>query len=614
MFLASWFSRARRGALSLLLLIGTGLVLTACGGGGGGGSSSSDGTTTSETGTVVVGLTDAEGDFLTYKVSVESLTLTRANGVSVETLPLATPVDFAQYTEMTEFVSTATIPSGVYTAARIRLNYAGADIQVEDATGAAVAVTPLNVNGTPLTGTLELNVRLDPARPLVIAPGVPAHLTLDFNLKASNTVNLAAQPPTVTVEPFLIADVNHQAPKIHRVRGGLRSVNLANQTFDLLLRPFHRITGDFGAFTVAATSTTTFEIDQVAYDNTTGLAQLAQKPVGTATLALGEVNSTNRRFTAAEVYAGSSVAYGASDVVVGNVIARSGDNLTVRGATLIRADGSFLFRDNVTVTLATTTRVTKQLAPGQTFSKDDISVGQRLFLFGTYSAGTNTLDATNGLARMLLTTLTGTVNSTATQQLVMTLQTIDGRRLTLFNFAGTGTPGNDADPNAYEVATANLSLAGLATGTPVRVRGFVRPFGSAPVDFTAQTLINVAQAPAALLVAWNPASATPFVSSSSTGLTLNLNGVGSLHHVLRGGVATELVGVSPSVQPADALHGIYAIGYQGTVQVYTQFALYQQALVARLGANQQARFFGGVGSYSDVSATLTSTGAFVALQ
>ena len=54
-------------------------------------------------GDLVISLTDAEGDFTTYTVDVTSITLTKQNGAEVSTLPLSTTVDFAQYTEMTEF-------------------------------------------------------------------------------------------------------------------------------------------------------------------------------------------------------------------------------------------------------------------------------------------------------------------------------------------------------------------------------------------------------------------------------------------------------------------------------------------------------------------------------
>ncbi len=73
----------------------------------------------SESGDVVIGLTDAKGGYATYTVDVLSLTLTKSNGVVVETLPLNTRVDFAQYTELTEFLTAATVPGGVYTKASI---------------------------------------------------------------------------------------------------------------------------------------------------------------------------------------------------------------------------------------------------------------------------------------------------------------------------------------------------------------------------------------------------------------------------------------------------------------------------------------------------------------
>ena len=69
---------------------------------------------------MVIGLTDQEGDFHSYTVDVLSLTLTKLNGAVVETLPLNTRIDFAQYTEMTEFLTAATIPSGVYVKAQMQ--------------------------------------------------------------------------------------------------------------------------------------------------------------------------------------------------------------------------------------------------------------------------------------------------------------------------------------------------------------------------------------------------------------------------------------------------------------------------------------------------------------
>jgi hypothetical protein len=591
--------------------------LSGCGGGGGG-ESSGNGSTQTTSGEVVIGLTDAAGDFLSYSVDIVSITLTKASGAAVETLPVRTRIDFAQYTEMTEFVTAATIPSGVYTAAKIRLDYTNADIRVEAANGQAVAAVARDQNGQSIT-TMELTVRLDDRRALVIVPGVPAHLTLDFNLKASNTVNMSETPPVVTVEPFLVAHVNQEDPKTHRVRGPLKSVSQDNSSFQVILCPYHRLTGDFGTLTVITTPDTIFEIDGVSYKGADGLSKLAAKPFGTATVAIGEQHMGLRRFVAQEVYAGSSVAFGTNDAATGSVIARSGDNLTLRGATLVRKDGTVIFNDNVTIQLADSTIVTGQGTHGSVYTKDDISVGQHISALGTLSGspGSYVLDAKQGLVRMQVTVLTGTVNSLSSGTLNINLQTINGRKVSLFNFAGTGSasePENDADPANYEVSTGALSLSGLSSGSPVRVRGLVRPFGTAPPDFTAWTVINTAALPALLFFDWDPASAEPFSDPSSAGMTLNTAGVGPLHHVLRGWVWTDVLPSAPVVTPKSTPSGLYAICYQGTVQLYTQFDSYSQALQTSLSSGKKARLLIGYGTFTDATTTLDATRVFAAFQ
>ena len=46
-----------------------------------------DSSTLAECGTLIVGLTDADGDFLSYAVDVVSLQLEKDDGTSIETLP-----------------------------------------------------------------------------------------------------------------------------------------------------------------------------------------------------------------------------------------------------------------------------------------------------------------------------------------------------------------------------------------------------------------------------------------------------------------------------------------------------------------------------------------------
>ena len=570
---------------------------------------------TDEEGVVDIGLTDAAGDFLSYAVDVTSLTLTKADGTAVQTLPQRTRIDFSQLVDLTEFVTGATIPSGNYVSATLQLDYSGADIEVDSGTGSPVKVPPANIRdnrGNPVT-TMSMTVKLDNARQLVIAPLVPSLLDLDFNLAASNLVDMSTPAsPVVTVNPLLVADVNPDGPKPHRIRGPLDSVDPQAGSFTLILRPFNLLQGDHGRLTFLTDNNTIFEIDRTGYTGSAGLTALAAKPRLTATVAIGTLDLATRRFTATEVLAGSSVPFGTSDALTGNVIARSGNVLPVKGAELVRSTGTLIFGDTVAVTVGSGTKVVGQGAGmvGVPLGFNSISVGQRVTVLGTLT-GPAAMDATAGLARLLVTQVNGTVNGVAGSTVAMTLARIDGRPIGLFNFTGTGTaPGTDANPNSYQVAAGALSLAGISTGTPLRVRGFVQPFGQATAgdDFHAITLIDTSNAPATLVVGWPLLEATPFSSYATNGMTVNLAGAGLLHDIFRGGVDTQLLlSDAPIVSAADPARGLFVIGIDGTVQVYTQLSAYQTALQADLAAGRKARGFVAFGGpYVDATKTLTA--------
>jgi len=578
-------------------------------------------------GVVGIGLTDAAGDFLSYTVDVTSLTLTKADGTVVQALPPRTRVDFARFVDLTEFVTAVTIPSGNYVSATLNLDYANADIQVDDGTGVPVPpVPPANIRdsqGVQVT-TLSMSVKLDPARPLVIAPLVSSLIDLDFNLAASNLVDMSTPAsPIVTVNPLLVADVNLDSPKPHRIRGPLDGVDTQAGSFTLILRPFNLLQGDHGRVTFITDSNTTFEINQTSLQGSAGLAALAQQSRLTATVAVGTFDPATRRFTATEVLAGSSVSFGTSDVLTGNVIARSNNNiLTVQGAEIVRSNGTLSFQNTVSVTVANTTKVVSQKNPSgpQIAVVPDISgisVGQRVTVFGTLN-GTS-MDASTGLVRLLVTQLNGTVNSAGSGIVAMTLARIDGRPIGLFNFSGTGpTAGSDANPNSYQVATSTLDLSSIVANTPLKVRGFVRPFGQATAtnDFGAIALIDVTNAPATLVVGWPSLEATPFNSYTASGMVVNLTNAGLLHDVFRGGVDTRLLtSDTPSVQASNPARGLFVIGRNGTVQVYTQLGSYQAALQADLLAGSKARsFVASGGTYVDATKTLTSSLMATALQ
>ncbi|MGA2188161.1 MAG: DUF4382 domain-containing protein, partial [Steroidobacteraceae bacterium] len=95
----------------------------------------------SDYGDAWVTLTDSPGDFTSYIVNVDSITLTRNDGVVVTALATPETVDFTKLNNIAELWGTATIPIGTYTSASIVLDYTSAVISVM-------------VNGLPVQATV----------------------------------------------------------------------------------------------------------------------------------------------------------------------------------------------------------------------------------------------------------------------------------------------------------------------------------------------------------------------------------------------------------------------------------------------------------------------------
>ncbi len=604
------YKKLRKTFLFWMILICSGLLISGLYGCG----DASNPDETQETGQVVISLTDDAGDFINYKVKVISLTLIKANGAIVETLPLETEVDFAQYTDMTEFLTAATVPSGVYTKACLKLDYRNADIIVENEAGEAVSVDAIEDEDGNSFETIEVSVRLSDHNRLVIAPGVPAHLSFDFDLNASNEVVFDDESITLTVHPVLLAQVDVETSRIHRVRGPLKSVSVDNNSFKVIIRPFFHVLSHgnerFGILKVISRDTTVYEINGEQFEGQDGLRELDQQTPLTAIIAIGELLFNPPRFEAREVYAGSSVPGGENDVITGNVIARSGNNLTVRGATLFRSNGSVIFNSTQIILLGENTTVSRQLS-AITGSTDDISVGQKIMAFGVLNAEENQIDATSGHVRLLLTTLKGIVvdNTTDSRLVVVDLNSIDGRRTGLFDFSGTGSDlVNDADPENYEINTGELAPDNFGAGTPVKIRGFVNKFGIAPPDFTAQTLVGVANIQAILKAGWFPAEPDAFETLSSDNIIFDPDKYGYPRHVFQAGVITDLESFENGAQlipPASGL-GIFAIKQNRMVQVHTSFENFSDDLAERLTENAAVKHLTAVGAFDSNSAVLTS--------
>src|ERR1700749_720289 len=102
-------------------------------------------------------------------------------------------------------MSAGQIPVANYVSATLTIDYSAATISADDGTGQGVALKPVDSSGNALTTALSVAVELDNRNHLVITPGATSRLAFDFNLAASNTVDLTAG--TVTVAPTLVATV-----------------------------------------------------------------------------------------------------------------------------------------------------------------------------------------------------------------------------------------------------------------------------------------------------------------------------------------------------------------------------------------------------------------------
>ncbi|MEX2149641.1 MAG: DUF4382 domain-containing protein [Steroidobacteraceae bacterium] len=599
------------------------VALAGCGGGSGDGEAPAPSLGCSDTscGTLLVGLTDADGDFLSYSVDVTSLTLERSNGTTVETLPVRQRVDFAELADLTELVTAATIPNGTYIAASITLDYANADVTVE-LNGVPIAATVVDAGGAPL-GVTTLDIQLDDANHVIIAPGLPSLLQLDFDLAASHQVHITTVPVTAFAAPFVVATIQPVDDKELRVRGPLVSVNVNASSYVIDLRPFHHPSARLGMLTVETTAFTAFEIDGVEYEGAAGLAELAGQPAGTRTAAFGVLDLTDRSFTAENVQAGDSVPGARFDVVRGNVIARADDALTVRGGTLIRRDDSVRFvRGDITVLIGPDTVVTRDGGGRNLLRPGAISVGQRIHAFGdvtvTPTVDTLTLDATAGRVRLNLTQLSGSVVSANPGLVALDLFAIDGRRPAIFDFAGTGvSPASDADPANYEVATGSLGILGLTPDSPVRVFGFAAPFGLAPPDFVGRTVVDFTGIRAVLGVGWGlDGSSAPFLAMGADGLVVdNANpDLGLRHHIKIGPRILDITGfASPLTIVPSAGRRLFALGEPGSVEVFREWERFVERLAEKLNGGANAQTMYAHGPFDAGSTTLTASYVAVAL-
>ncbi|HET7925009.1 MAG TPA: hypothetical protein VFL30_08925 [Rhodanobacteraceae bacterium] len=589
--------------------------LAGCSGSGGSDPSSANPPASgSDSGTLLISLTDADGDFVGYSVDVLSVTLQRRGGATVEVLPAATRIDFAQLTELSDLLAVATLAPGDIVGGKIRLDYGNAEVSVLSG-GQVAKAKVIGADGAPL-GVTELDIRLPERQHLIISRGRAALLSLDFDLAASHEVDMAQSPPVVKARPYIVAEIDPLAEKDLRMRGALVSADVAGSSYTVDVRPWFLPNGAHGRVTVHTTASTSFEIDGVPSTGAAGLTALAAKPAGTMTVAFGTLSRLEHRFTAEIVHAGDSVGGERIDAVQGNIVSRNGNRLTVKGGFAVNRDHVMRVLRTVVVDVGANTKVLKTGAPGAVLDASALSVGQQIVAFGTLAASAidttpATFDATSGRIRMMPTNLRGAVNAVVPGQLNLNLRGIDRLGIDAFDFTGTGvTPAQDANPADYEVATGTLGLASVAAGEAASVVGFVRPFGGAPPDFEGRTVIDHRELPTVLGIGWGMSGTTaPFSSMGATGLVLDLGNpsIGTRHHMVVGGmrvVDLTTLAMPPTLAPTPDGRAVYGISVGADIRLYDSFAEFSSELASKLGGGGHAIALTASGRYEAGNATL----------
>jgi hypothetical protein len=474
------------------------------------------------------------------------------------------------------------------------LDYSAANISVM-VNGVPQKATVEAADGSPVS-TVTVTLNFDATNQLIVLPTYATtdaqRLAIDFDLPASNTVDLTVSPAVVRVKPYLTIATSAPDNKPIRVRGPLINSSVNVGTYTVYVRPFNDEVDSLGSLSIFNGPDTIYSINGTAYKGAAGLTVLSQLSAGstlTAAYTTFEPTATPvavaGKFNSIYVVAGSTLEDFYTDGLEGDVIARTGNTVTVRGATLVQNAAevsSYINTPDAVILLGPGTIVTADdSASFAGLSYQSISVGQHIIARGIYSlpaSGVTTLDATGtsstntGSVRILPTHLFGTLVSSATGSLVMDLQSINDWPISVFNFGGTGvSTAQDAAPADYAVDTGTLAVpAGTVAGTSLWVDGAMNAFGSAPPDFTATAVnteatvqvaggtttcgqANFVCVPASLQVTWSGAGTTaPFTTFTDTGLTINLSSTNYSSGVIRIGpesIDLTSLAATPTITP-----------------------------------------------------------------
>lgn len=600
--------------------------------------------------------TDDAGQFTSYLVTIDSLVLVGQLNGAVSAVAVPETVDFAKLTNLSELWATASLPVDTYTSAIITIDYTNAQISVM-VNGAPVKVNVVDPSGIAPT-TIAITVNLDPHNGLPLLPTFATsnalRLAVNYDMTASNKVDLTTSPPTLTVKPYMSIATTAADNKLIRVRGPLINSSVSTGSYTVVVRPFFDEVNSLGIDTIFNDANTVYTFGGVTYVGAPGITALSQASAGstmTAAYTTFEPTPTPATGVTAGIFhsmyviAGGTLEDFFTEGLEGDVIARSGNTLTVHGATLTANAAQVIQYENgdSQVLIGPSTVVTADgvstLGP---LNYNSIAVGQHITARGLYSlsaAGVTMLDSTGtstgtGSVRLQSTELFGSLISSASGSLQLNLQAIENYPASLYDFAGNGVSAAQ-DPVAanFAVNTGALTLPTAAVGDPLWIDGYAAPFGAAPPDFLAASVMAEPSVPATLAVVWTgTGTAAPFATLTDTGLTIDLSNAAFGSGQLRIGAETidiTTLTATPSIVPAVAVpaaNGLplfnprFAVGpgaisesSTGSIMSFVTFAGYVTQLNTTFATPTPATQFVARGLYDRASNTFTASSIDVVL-
>ena len=513
----------------------------------------------------------------------------------METLPITQRVDFAELVDLTELLTAKTVPNGTYVRAILRLDYSEADVSVE-AAGLPVEALVVDENGDPLE-IVDLELELDNANQVVVVPGTPALLQLDFDLAASHEVDITTTPATAVGEPFLFATIEPVDLLKFRVRGPLVSVDEAAGSYVVDLRPFNHPDAELGRFTVHTTA------DYRLRGGWRG-HRMAPRRSPPGRCRRGHADGRARHLGRGDACIhggtgsrGDSVPGANFDVVIGNVVARDGNELSVRGATIVRRDGRCRSCAALTVQIGSNTVVTQEGDGATTCStRRDLGRPAHPCLRGCLRRGQRRARHARCDARPRAPAShapPGSRDSGEPRQRSRSIscdRPAPSRGVRLLRHRRDRGDGCGS-ARATRSSRANMSLDDRSAGAPARVFGFVTPFGTAPPDFTGRTLVAFEAVLARCVVGWGEGGTrAPFSSMNPSGLVIDAANreIGLRHHIAIGPRLVDILSLATPVHlvPDRERRGTFAIATPGTVEVFADFGEFQASLAEKLATSK----------------------------